>query len=249
MRGQHDRHRGVSNQLSQPGVDIDVRAQQQRDDHSRELVVVLCLRPVWQQAIRQRLLIPVEIADTDVDSGAGEPGCSGDPEADLVGVGLGLSGNGDHEGRRVRRDREPVRTAVAAGWAGPGGPSRQCAGAIISRPALGEAASLGEAAGVALGQSAGAVVSRRALGEAAGVALGEAASLGEAAGVALGQSAGVALGQSAALGEVAGAALGEVAGAALGESAALGQSAGVALRQSRLVLRTVIIRRLRPPHG
>ncbi|HKD87608.1 MAG TPA: hypothetical protein VKB62_03685 [Streptosporangiaceae bacterium] len=51
-----------------------------------------------------------------------------------------------------------MRTAVTAGWAGPGGPSRQRPGAVPRRATLGEAtaATLGERAfvGVALGERA-----------------------------------------------------------------------------------------------
>ena len=57
-----------------------------------------------------------------------------------------MSGNGDHQRRRVRSDRQPVRTAVTAGWAGPGGPSRQRPDAVPRR------GTLGEVTGVALGE-------------------------------------------------------------------------------------------------
>ncbi|HUC22173.1 MAG TPA: hypothetical protein VMA73_05655 [Streptosporangiaceae bacterium] len=219
MRGQHSLYRRTRRELLQPGVDGCVRAHQQRDDYARELVMVLGLRPVWKQALREREFVAVEIADADVYPWTGKSGSSRDPVADLVGVGFRVSGNGDYQRRRVRRDRQPVRTAVTAGRAGPRGPSRQSPEAGSRRGALREivAVALGERVGVAV---------RAPLGE--GFApLGErfaaprqAAALGERVGVVV----------SAALGESL-AALGQVI-AALGQVlAALGERVGVPIRK------------------
>jgi hypothetical protein len=75
---------------------------------------------------------------------------------------------------------------VPAGWAGPGGPSRQGSDAVSGRGALGEVTA------VALRERA-----RVARGEVTGVAPGEvtAVALGERAGVARGEVTGVAPGE------------------------------------------------------
>jgi hypothetical protein len=118
---------------------------------------------------------------------------------------------------------------MPSGWPGPGGPSRQDAGAFRRGTALREAAAV-------------------ALGEGSGVALGEAGvALREGSGVAARQGSGVALGEAGvALREGSGVALGEAVAVAPGKRAAvpLGQCLIAGTRKHRAPLLTGVASRL-----
>ncbi len=113
-----------------------VGAQQQRDDDAGELIFIA----PWsrrQQAFGYQQVVAFDVADPDVDSRAREPGDGRYPGADLAGVGLSAARYCQDQRRRIRGNRQPVRTAVAAAGPRPGGPSGQRANAVGRAPRWG----------------------------------------------------------------------------------------------------------------
>src|SRR6202042_669900 len=73
----------------------------------------------------QAALAAFQIGHLEVSALARLPGGLGDLAADPVTGGAGAAGYGDQQGRRVRRQAEPVRAAVPAGTASAAGTAGQ----------------------------------------------------------------------------------------------------------------------------